>query len=440
MAKFMKLPLVNYKYQKVLGYYLPNRFTINLGDYKLPITNNDKEAFTIFLHEYVHLLQNIFTITGWYSFAFETLKLESIINNILNNKKIEYPLSKSNNIPENILKSLLKSHNYKEYLFQSDNIPEKAKINFKGPEIFSTKPQTFNGITDLNLKLFVFSKFDVDGTEQEIKINNLVICESMAYIIEKHYGLVDIDSPDYPYKVLIKLFENTPLKDHYEQQIVILYLAMLSIFPDTKLKDIYNVVVANDLDKITIIDDFINALLKIYGTIIQHDIKRHCSAIKEHISEYVQVLSNYPLSLEYRTWLLTITTHLEAKLNEDPFYFIRPIINRLGSNEILAVTDLNYFLLEDSSNKLSCPNKVNKDDIAAIVFNRNLFHLLDLFIYEGAELECPMYNSCSLMEKSEGKCKHRPFENGIRQVGEDICDYGIVSYFLGVSEYPIFKT
>lgn len=109
---------------------------------------------------------------------------------------------------------------------------------------------------------------------------------------------------------------------------------------------------------------------------------------------------------------------------------------RKGAQDILAVTELNYFLIEDSTKKSSRPNTFNEEDIKAIVFNRNLFHLMDLFVY-GQEPICPMYNICSLHEKNDSICLRKPFEQGIKDVGEDICDYGLVAHMFGVHEFPI---
>jgi hypothetical protein len=34
-------------------------------------------------------------------------------------------------------------------------------------------------------------------------------------------------------------------------------------------------------------------------------------------------------------------------------------------------------------------------------------------------------------------CLNKPFEQGNRKVGENICDYGLVAHMFGVHEFPI---
>src|SRR5271157_1616227 len=115
---------INLKLEKALGYYLPNRFTLNAGDDLVTIT---PEKFTVFIHEYGHLIQNLFTISGWYSFAIETTKLKIIINTAQEIKKYDIPLKKSLKNDE-LRNKLYKTYIFRYYLMNTQGLTDKDKI------------------------------------------------------------------------------------------------------------------------------------------------------------------------------------------------------------------------------------------------------------------------------------------------------------------------
>ncbi len=434
------------KLKKTLGYYLPNRFILALPDIRLPLKTDQKEEFTIFIHEYTHLLQNIFTLSGWTSFAYESLKYEALLDIAKNNKKYEVPIFST--LSDGNEKSKIEtSINYVNYLYDSDNIPEGA--------IIKTTQNTINlqSTIDTNFPIIkgnkenkgikIFTEFSVNDKVQNITINNFVLIESMAYIVEKHYNLAKIKSPAYPYNIISLLFDDTELKDKLTHQIIILYLSLQSFLSDIQFRNIYETVIKNELYKISDITEFANSIIHELSYLFNDGIKSQINTLKKIIGEMSSLLSLYPLASKGVNWLTNISNTFFNNVITDPIKYIKPILERKGTDGIFDLLDCNYFLTSDSTNKLSTVKKTANSDTEGIMFISNVFHFIDymLFYNEGDvdynERICPMFNSCSLKKFKSFECKTKPFKTGVNKINNKLCNYGSVSHMFYVHEIPV---
>jgi len=59
-----------------IGIYLSQRFTFELPLAEFPFEFSNNIESQTFLHEYTHLVQNLFSVVGWFTLGFEALKLQ----------------------------------------------------------------------------------------------------------------------------------------------------------------------------------------------------------------------------------------------------------------------------------------------------------------------------------------------------------------------------
>ena len=427
--------MISREYLKALGYYIPQRFTLFLPEIKLPLASDDKKGFTIFIHEYTHLLQNIFSLSGWTSFAYESLKYEAILDHIKEEKAYNLPLY--NKIKD---KKINTSSNYKGYLFSMDKIDRKSKIEAldNTNKLKSTIISDFP-VVENNKGIKIFSQFLVDGKIVNININYLVLIESMAYIVERHYGLSDIPSPDYPYNVISILFSKTPLHAKLDKQIIILYMSLQSSFPDILFRNIYECVIDEKLYEIKNNDDFAIAIKKKLNYHFTNNCFSQIEMLKKVINQFCSIISIFPPAKHSANWISEITSIFFNKICGDTLFYIRPIIERKGSSEIFGIFNNNYFLISDSNKKLSTIKNRSTDDYG-ITFLSNLFHFIDYFLYYQSDEKmnlCPMFSSCALEKFKDEKCIYSPYEKGSLLIEDALCNYGVVAHMFFTHEIPV---
>jgi len=435
-----------YKYSyfaKTLGYYIPNRFILNLPEVHLPITSSSPEDFTVFIHEYTHLLQNVFTVSGWTSFAFEMLKYDALMNICFRDNKYIVPVFYNHNLAEDRSK-IEHSIQYAEYLFDNDEKLVNAKIkpcsdtdNLQ-KEITTNFPLGFE-----NKGINIFTYFYVNGRRTKISINYYTLIESMAYIIENHYSLASIKSPDYPYGIIQMLFSCTKVKS-LEQQIVMIYLSLQSQFPHILFYKIFSLVISRKLYTYLDVDIFSLLIIKCLPDEFESTLPNHIKMLKTVFNELSNHLTRYPLANESVKWLNECSNNFFENITTSPLKYLKPILNKkLGSDEIFEVVDFNYFLVKDHRNSLSIFKK-KPTETSGITFLSNLFHFIDYFLfYDHCNLEakdwkcCPLYFSCKLKEFKDSKCLTEPYLKGQKKIRDQLCDYGSVSHMFFVHEVPI---
>ena len=432
------------KLSKELGYYLPNRLTINMGDYELPIQEWEAEKFTLFLHEYIHLIQNLFTIAGWESYSNEMLNYTALTMLTLRTKEIPYPFDKlpPGTIPADIKSVFNVADQYDEYVFEEDRTLGSCKdFEFLGKINIKTVVPPGSKLTSLSEKPFATAKFTVDGHECDIKINPLILSESMSYMVENYYGIATLSSPPpYPYQIIGKIFEKTELKDRLELQIVIIHLSMMTSFPDIQFVKIFEYVVSNDLSKCATVKDFCDKLIADKSTRIQELLDFNLSKIDERMLKYTESIAKYELADKYIRWINDMYGAISAQLKIDPLWYLTPVLNRCGADGILGVLNRNFFMFENSQGEISLHKRGEKDDTdaaEALIFNRNIFHFMDYLIKDYIDAaSCPMYMNCALPEK-DGCCINEPYKHGINGKGDKLCNYGEAAHLFGVNEYPV---
>lgn len=209
------------------GLYNPSFFCMKIDSLSYDENMSDRET-SLFVHEYIHYLQNITTICG-----LERLKSDfAILVNMVNwikgqqGKKISIPISK------NVLSELTiangricdltwgETGDIKKFKFVSAQIIDSIKVDdFRDIESVCI---TYKGEND---------------SEELCSFGTREIYESMAYLVERHITKDYEISPDYPYnaaQIVIEYIYPELLND-YRNLLVLYDISLMSSNPGVEL-------------------------------------------------------------------------------------------------------------------------------------------------------------------------------------------------------------
>lgn len=187
--------------------YLPSRFILRL-DLPIDLQAEDDEVFrdeykmSIFIHEYIHFLQDISTRYGLMKLSNYYMSTKAIAHTIRQSRQISFKTPPK-----------LKSKQSNNVIFQNYHV----FFNYLGSGIIDEFKQKNIEILSYRFERkykheIAYVKLDIDGIgNKEIILGGEILCESMAYLAEKNY----IDSHnahfypphEYPYLVCSKLLE-----------------------------------------------------------------------------------------------------------------------------------------------------------------------------------------------------------------------------------------
>ncbi|XDD41652.1 hypothetical protein AB3N58_10045 [Leptospira sp. WS60.C2] len=417
----------NKNLSKSLGYYIPNRFTLNVDR---DLSKLNYESFTIFIHEYGHLLQNIFTVFGWYTFAIETFKL-GIIRDIGKNFREYHIPFKKHFYNAEISKKIQSQIGFQKYIFNSQNLSgEETIANLPGVAKLYEETSTFFGFTEENERQRIYSEFLVDGIKREIEINCLTLYESMSYIIEKHYSLYSIPSPDFPYNIISLLFENTNLRTDYGKQLIIIYLSLLTPAPEIIFKDLFEKATRGSYHSRVDNELFADNLVKNLSGNFNQTLLDNITLISKYINDYCDKIKFYEHSTNYIKWLQDAYSAFSNQIIKDHLFFLRPILNKDKSNNLINQLDFDYFLLINDKNIISSVQNKSDDHVRGMIFHTSLFHSINyLFDYKTYSRKCPIIKNCQEKEKNLN-CLCHPYKHSIKVPGETLCEYGTAAHLL----------
>lgn len=193
------------KYNQILGFYMPSMFHLHvhtmadIGHWE----KWDDKTLCTFLHEYIHFLQDISTVSGLYNIYVLGECLAERVNQIYDmpDGSIKVPLKIAPG-PNNVLNNLMVS-NAVEGDYGLNGVDED-NLQVIGIAIVTNTPWVLNGKTITMHEVRV--PFAGGG---DFLLGNYHITESMAYLGEQivygnHRGVVE-PSPNYPYDVVRQL-------------------------------------------------------------------------------------------------------------------------------------------------------------------------------------------------------------------------------------------
>jgi hypothetical protein len=175
-----------------LGSYMPSFFLLKVSTTEslLDINNLTNVDKATFFHEYVHFLQDLFTLFGLRNINYFVNKVYGLHQIAIKKQPIIFPLNKKD-LTKSELDELFDIY-YGTY-FLGDDIDFVFKTNVYDNGYIKTKEH----IKIIDVECFS-SKYKCHDA---FSLGAFVILESMAYMIEKkHFG--DYNAPNFPYKIV----------------------------------------------------------------------------------------------------------------------------------------------------------------------------------------------------------------------------------------------
>lgn len=193
---------MNRKLSTTLGFYNPSFFHINIGTNSAFEKFFDKD-FSIFVHEYIHFLQDVCTIYGLNNMYVYSEYIRFATNKIYKseNKEFTSPITPKEDNQDNIFlnKRICKLTNG-----DTATIKEVERII----EITTNEESTGVSGSDVDsIECIIVTCIDNLGEEQYISFGAESIMENMAYMMEQMICNEYETSPDYPYSFAEKIVE-----------------------------------------------------------------------------------------------------------------------------------------------------------------------------------------------------------------------------------------
>lgn len=190
-------------------YYRPSFFRIKID---LPVDLSNLMGLTdatlsLYLHEYVHFIQDISTIYGLMNISTITFYIHDVAHNITKqDKEFEVPID---------LKSTSNGYGYKNFQLRphyigASNHPKRSLINLLTYNRNWIEIEIEEGIQNLEIVQLEFKDLCSDQVFS-IDLGGNLICECMAYLAEQHiYGEIHQShnitvADEYPYMVAFQL-------------------------------------------------------------------------------------------------------------------------------------------------------------------------------------------------------------------------------------------
>lgn len=224
--------------EKSTNCYYPNFLYMELGTTvnlrnlcRYPISDDIDAAF---LHEYIHYLQDITTISGYSNIGVVCDRMRYVVTS--KDKKLAIPIKY-----ESIEKFFIKQN----ALNQSSHIGD-ARLKIRGVDIpFPTHYNLYLKNIDIWVgrqhpiegALSLVVEFVYNGKNLEYNIGEYAISESMAYLIEKYiYPNALPSPPDFPYNVVEKIVNDKfPFLNQPEMLVALCDVSLMYQFPGRAL-------------------------------------------------------------------------------------------------------------------------------------------------------------------------------------------------------------
>lgn len=185
-----------------LGYYTPAFFHIKVNTNTLMGSFSDKD-FSVFLHEYIHFLQDVTTIYGLNNMYVYSEYIRYSTNKIYSsqNKQIKVPILPNPSNEGNVyLNKLINDLTFGDS-FTIPKIKDITKIKI------ISDPITISKSPIKEIKSVLLTIIDEKDNEYPAVFGALSIMENMAYLMEQFICPDYSYSSDFPYSIAVKLVE-----------------------------------------------------------------------------------------------------------------------------------------------------------------------------------------------------------------------------------------
>lgn len=435
----------NQKLYQLLAWYHSNKFVLGL-----PTGSLDLEGFLLarnvdlFIHEYLHYFQNLYTLTGLSSLAIQCRILGEMMTYLYRTNRIRIPLLESDpnceevgRIYENLDFSYALSFPLSD---DSMNTKENLKL--------AVINQQYVKLTHYDVKIvwqFPMLIFSKEGLPK-VPLQGFVLAESFSYIAErvlhqKGYLRNLKRAPQYPYHIfdLVCELEYPDCPDLLRLAIILLSLDTPQ--PGANSLNLLRVAYNQELGNKT--------SLNLWEEHLYPQIKNEIDRFEEAILPDLQNFADY-ISKEERGILKESTRELAErikKINEekrkDRLSPLRLFLGKDFGNELASFV-LKYrppFMAVGQ--KLLSLREMDLSYYRGLMLLKTSFDLIDLFVFGGDSsnthhLKCPNFAYCknALKSLSPDTCLLRPWE---RMTLEKTCPIGATCSYLGLSTVKIYS-
>lgn len=220
-------------FSRLEGLYIPSFFCMKIDTQSFNENMSDRDL-SLFIHEYIHFIQNITTLYGLERTNSDFAVLTNMIDWIKGNKKsvIQFPIDK------NVLNGLTQNNRSITDLTwgETNDIRDIEIINVENPSDMAIKIDKFRTIKSIVL---TFLNKD-NGTEDICSFGARDVYEGMAYLMEQHITNDYEKSPDIPYNTAYKVAEfiYPQIVKDYRNVLTICDKALMSSNPGAEFVDI----------------------------------------------------------------------------------------------------------------------------------------------------------------------------------------------------------
>lgn len=186
----------------IMGYYKPAFFHINVKTDNTFKNFSDKD-FSIFIHEYVHFIQDVTTTYGLNNMYVYSEYIRYATNHAYNSRseQIKTPIRPTPDNEDNVYlnqKICSLTNGDANSILRIIEIKEISEIN---------EPTNVVGSMNDNIESIVLTIIDDKGDEHFTVFGALCLMENIAYLIEQYVSKDCIKSPDFPYSAAEKIVE-----------------------------------------------------------------------------------------------------------------------------------------------------------------------------------------------------------------------------------------
>lgn len=188
--------------RQTLGYYTPAFFHINIGTNASFSQFSDRD-FSIYLHEYIHFIQDTTTIYGLNNMYVYSEYIRFAINSAYNsqNKHFNVPILPTEDNEGNVYLNM-KINN----LTNGDNSEIKKIKDILSIDIINEPTGVFGSPID-SIESVVVQCIDDKDNDYVLSFGALSIMENMSYLMEQMLCTDYAYSPDYPYSFVEKIIK-----------------------------------------------------------------------------------------------------------------------------------------------------------------------------------------------------------------------------------------
>lgn len=305
-------------FNRTCGIYIPSFFSMKIDSLSFGENMTDREL-SLFIHEYIHFLQNITTLHGLERMNSDFCVLMHMINWLRENdeKPISIPLS------DTILSDMTRNNQDISKLSWGDF--EEIK-NYDIIDIV-LDPCNAIQIDEYRTVESVIIKYRTNDTEEDIcSFGAREIYEGMAYLIEQHITKDFESSPDFPYNTAYKVAEffYPTLANDYRNILVLCDKALM--FSNPGLEFVEMIKWIKEIEFIPKSPDelyyFLEQNWEIYDINVKVDYLDNFKRLAEDVKSNMHIILNDKYFNDYHIWIDTIINYAITIRTHMPLFWI----------------------------------------------------------------------------------------------------------------------